>query len=186
MRDKVKILTLSGAYISLDEWQQKYGLEVGSDKIGKYFSITEREFDENLRIQGQLIVAEPLIMVMDKAREIDGKPRTVNSFNRSEAEQIALKKSYARAATFSPHVAKMAVDINTKSSIDTEGFVPEIREAAKLLNIKVRIGWKQYMADGKTFVHIDVCPEYYAKGKVFYQQVLDNPKLKPWMIPQEW
>jgi len=186
MRDKVKVLKTTGEYITLDQWQQEYGLPAGSNVIGKYFHLSEREFTENIRIQGELIIAEPLMRVMDLAREIDGKPRSVNSFNRSEAEQVALKAAYNKAATFSPHVAKMAVDIKTNSSIDTEGFVPEIREAAKKLKIKVRIGWKTYMQDGKNFVHIDVCPEFYAKGKVFHKAVIENPKLTPWTVPQEW
>ncbi len=186
MIDKVKVLTLSGNFISLEEWQLRYGLPIGSPQIGKYFSINEREFAENIRVQGQLIVTEPLIMVMDKTRELHGNTLRVNSFNRSEEEQIALKNSYKRAATVSPHVAKMAVDLDTDTIEETKNLVVKIKEAANLLNIKVRIGWKDYMNDGKTFVHIDVCPEYFSKGRPFHDQVEADPRKKPWMYTLEW
>lgn len=189
MNDKVRILTLTGDYISLEQWQQQYGLKVGSTQIGKYYRYDEGhpkraigEFMENITNQGELIVPEPLIMVMDKARELHDKARYVNSFNRSEAEQVALRKLEKRAAEVSPHVVKLAVDIDTDTKADTELYVRNVREAAEQLNIKVRIGWKDYMADGHTFVHIDVCPEYYAKGKPWHK----SPHKPSWENAIEW
>lgn len=182
MRDKVRILNLFGDYISLDEWQQSYGLPVGSNKIGKYFSITERIFADNLKDYGLLVVCEPLMHVLDQTREDSGRTMSLNSFNRSLERQKELRKEYARAASISPHVAKMAADIDTTNDGETLNMVHFLQEAARKKNIKIRLGYKDYMKDGKTFVHVDVTPEYYAPGKPWHSQ--DHPKV--WETETTW
>lgn len=163
----VKILTLLGTYITLEQWQQQYGLEVGSDQIGKHFKYSEGKFKQDLEDYNELIICEPLMMVMDEIRTLSKKPFIVNSFNRNEAKQEQLKASGFRAATTSPHVAKMACDMDTVSNSDTLAMVPLIQHAAENKNVKVRIGYRDYMRAGQTFIHFDVCPEYYGKGKPF-------------------
>jgi hypothetical protein len=51
--------------------------------------------------------------------------------------------------------------------------VKKIQEVASIVNIKVRIGYNQYLEAGQTFVHVDVCPEYYAPGKPWH--ALEHP-----------
>lgn len=182
MRNKIQILTLSGDYIDLDTWQKKYGLLVGSAKIGKYFSYDERIFTANLKDYGELIVCEPLMIVLDEFRVLTNGPVSLNSFNRSEERQAALKLEYARAATTSPHVAKMAADIDTTNDGETLNAVEFLQAAAKNKNVKIRIGYKDYMKDGKTFVHVDVTPEYYAKGKPWHS----HPHPEPWEREARW
>ncbi len=164
----IKILTLSGEYISLAEWQQQYGLPVGSEQIGKYFKYTEGKFAHDLADYGELIVCEPLMHLMDEVRELSNQPFKVNSFNRSESRQHELKASGFRAATTSPHVVKMACDMDTDSSAETLEMVTIVKKAAKNKNLKVRIGYKEYALIGQTFIHMDVCPEYYGGGKIFH------------------
>ncbi|MGZ8535732.1 MAG: hypothetical protein ACXWV4_09360, partial [Flavitalea sp.] len=45
-----------------------------------------------------------------------------------------------------------------------------LEETAKELGIKARFGFRQYLAKGDTFVHVDVCPEFYAKGKPLFKE----------------
>lgn len=178
----IKILTLSGDYISLAEWQQQYGLVVGSENIGKYFKYTEGKFAQDLSEYGELIVCEPLMHLMDEVRELSKRPFKVNSFNRNEAKQNELKASGFRAATTSPHVVKMACDMDTTSKEDTLAMVPIVKQAAKNKNLKVRIGYKEYLAAGQSFIHMDVCPEYYGSGGAFAS--LPNPAA--WRNVIEW
>lgn len=160
----IKILTLSGTYISLAEWQKEYGLPVGSEQIGKFFKYTEGKFAQDLKDYGELIVCAPLMKLMDEVRILTDEPFIVNAYNRNEAHQKELKKAGFRAATFSPHVAKFAVDRDTKSKEDTLRLIPIIKQAAKNVGVKVRIGYKEYLAAGQTFCHMDVAPMYWVKG----------------------
>ena len=62
----------------------------------------------------------------------------------------------------------MAADIDTSSEQDTYDTVSLLNKAARQLELKIRLGYNLYLADGNTFVHVDVCPEYYGKGKPFW------------------
>lgn len=161
-------MIVTGELISLAEWQHLYGLEEGSDQIGKFFRATERKFAEDIQNYGELIVNEQLMRVLDHFRATLKAPVTINSFNRDENKQKALKEAGAKAATYSPHVVKMAADIDTKSAEETRSRVRILQRCASELNIKVRIGYEQYLKAGSTFIHVDVCPEYYAPGKPFH------------------
>lgn len=229
----VKVLIASGALIDLEDWQKQYGLPVGSDFIGKYFSLTESRFQKDINLFGVLIVNAPLMVVMDKVRELYGKPIIISSYNRSEEkqqslikeeeeekqrmaprkieleslietendqrllsaykEELAVINSRLRAET-SPHVAKMAADLDVKTRQDVLNLVPVVRRAIVETGIPVRIGHKLYLAksievektqgkkDTWTFVHIDVCPLFYAKGMPFHEQ----PHPAPWEYQIEW
>lgn len=167
MTDKVKIVLRDGSSVSLDDWQKKYGLHVGSDNIGKHFSLDEDRFKADIKLYGELVVNELLITVLDAFREEVGVPVTLNSFNRDIAHQLELKKKGFKAATTSPHVVKMAADIDTKSPEQTREWVKVLLEVGRKLGISIRVGYEQYLAAGQTFIHVDVCPEYYGKGKPF-------------------
>lgn len=182
MRDKVKVVLRNGSEVSLPEWQKIYGLPIDSDKIGRHFSLTESRFIRDIQDYDELIVNELLMTVMDALRDALKKRIIVNSFNRSEAHQQDLKKRGFKTATHSPHVAKMAVDIDTTSPEETREWAKYVKQVASILNIKVRIGFEEYLNTGQTFIHIDVCPEYYASGKPYYK----FPHPKQWELVITW
>lgn len=162
--DKVVILTKSDGYISLEDWQNSYGLKVGTAQIGKHFSFTEPKFMEDLKRYGKLVVCAPLMVVLDKYRELSGEPVNINSFNRDAKKQEELHAEGLKAAMISPHVEKMAADCDTLSIADTFEKVDHMIQAGIDTGISIRIGYKQYLAAGQTFIHVDVCPLYYGKG----------------------
>ena len=167
----VKVVTRSGTEISLQEWQQMYGLEVGGNQIGRHFSyVTDPKLAQDLRDYGILVVNELLIRVLDAFREALGTSVIINSFNRSPEKQEKLTKAGYRTAQQSPHVVFMAADINTSNADETKAWVKILQSVARNLGIKIRIGYEDYLKAGQHFIHVDVCPEFYAKGKPFYSQ----------------
>ncbi len=192
----VKVLIASGALIDLEDWQKQYGIPVGSDFIGKYFSLEEPRFKQDLFEFGVLIVNAPLMVVMDRIRQLYG-PLTISSYNRTEAYQKKLLEepdTKGLRAETSPHVAKMAADLDVKTMKDVLNLVPLARQASKDTGIPIRIGHQAYfrksieveetkgIKDTWTFVHIDVCPLFYAKGMPFHEQ----PHPVPWELQIEW
>jgi hypothetical protein len=183
--EKVKVILSDGTETTLNNWQKIYGLKLHSPLIGKYFSLNEARFQKDLSNYGELIVSELLIRVLDEYRKQLGQPVIINSFNRSEAKQVNLKAQGLRAATHSPHVAKLAADIDTPGILELASHgAPESptelwkkameinRERVKILEkvsddlgIHTRIGNEEYLRAKQTFIHVDVCPEYFAKGK---------------------
>jgi len=182
MRDKVTATLRDGTQLNLAAWQKHYGLPVDSDKIGRHFSISEHRFDEDIKLFGALVVNEPLMQVMDATREALDRPLKINSFNRSQAKQDALKAAGFKTAKTSPHVALMAADIDTTTPAQTREMVKVIQQVSALLGIKVRLGFEQYLKAGQTFVHLDVCPEYFAPGKPFAG--VDHPLV--WELVITW
>lgn len=202
MMDKVKVMTRDGSMISLEAWQLLYDLEPGSAQIGKYFRLNEGKFMRDLVDYGELIVNELLMRVMDAFREAVKHPAKVNAFNRDEKKQAQLINGGFRAASTSPHVVKLASDIDTPGVDDLRELHPTwgpkrlwdacvrinyseastMRQVANLENIKVRIGHKQYLQDGNTFIHLDVCPEYYAPGRPFHH----HPHPEVWEKQINW
>lgn len=170
------IILSTGEHVSLDVWQEIYGLKKGSAQICKYFSIGDAN------IPNGIIIAAPLIQVMDQARILKGAPLNVNSLSRTLTRQQQLIAEGKRAATNSPHVVYMAGDLDTVSVEDTKKLVKHLKDAAKMLGFKVRIGWKKYIPDGNTFVHVDVCPEYYLPGKPYHHK----PHPIEWETVMEW
>lgn len=161
--DKVLILTKDDTFISLEAWQNIYGLNIGSSEIGKHYKFTEPKFMEDLERYGMLIVCEPLIKVLDRYRELIDEINNINSFNRDEKKQDELKAAGFKTATNSPHVVKMAADCDTYSQSDTLIKVDRMKQAGIDCKIKIRIGYQQYLDEGQTFIHVDVCPMYYGK-----------------------
>lgn len=166
----VKVVLKDGSEITLGQWQKLYGLPVGSDKIGMHYSLKEPIFQRDIKDYGVLVVNSILIEVMDQLREETGESQKVNAFNRSKAKQLALRKSGMRAAVTSPHEYFMAADLDTVSKVQTKERVKQLQAVAKRLGYKIRIGFEQYLSDGFTFIHVDVCPEFYGKGKPFHNQ----------------
>lgn len=173
----IEIITHEDTRISLQEWQEQYSLK--GTQIGRYFTYTEWRFAQDLKQFGRLYVCEPLMYVMDLTRKRWGKPLHVNSYNRTPAYQDELRARGLRAATTSPHVVKLAADLDTTNHRETKELVPVVLQAARDLKIQIRLGYAQYMRDGSTFIHIDVCPEYYTPGQPRH----DQPHPAAWEIP---
>lgn len=203
IRSKVIVITREGHQITLDAWQKIYGLPAGSLQIGRYFSLEERRFALDVDLYGRLVVNELLIRFLDGLRIAWGKAISINSFNRDEAKQRSLTAGGFRTAASSPHVVKeeccvitgahptqeesvitggTAADVDTTSDDETYKLVKVARQVADILQINVRIGYKDYMRKDHTFVHFDVCPEYYAPGKPWH----DEPHPAPWEKVIEW
>jgi hypothetical protein len=172
--NNIYVITHDDKLINLEAWQKIYGLD--AEQIGKYFSIHEPKFKKDLADYGKLYVSELLIRVADQVRRCWGKPLTVNSFNRSDTKQASLRASGARAATTSPHVVYLAMDLDTSSVEESRKLAALILQVSKELSIKVRVGFADYIAAGQTFVHFDVTPEYYGKDKTRYK----TPHPKAW------
>ena len=165
---KVFILLPDGSEIPLEQWQQENGYEVGSARIAKHFWFTESKFMEDIQNYGKLVVCESLMKIADKYRDMKAAPVRVNSFNRSRAKQLSLIDGGFKAAAVSPHEYFLAMDADTDTEQETRLNAAMIREAAKQLGIKVRIGYEQYLAGKMTFIHFDVCPEYFSPGKPWH------------------
>jgi hypothetical protein len=142
------------------------------------------------------------MQVTDLYRERLDECVTFNSFNRNSEYQKKLTDQGFRTAKFSPHEVKLAGDIDTPGIKELKGQFPKKdvvgltelaasinRERAKLmkecahdLKIKVRVGNEQYLRESQTFIHADVCPEYYAPGKPWHNM----PHPMQWESPISW
>lgn len=182
MEENVVVISKSGHEMTLTEWQKYYGLTVGSKHIGVYFTLDEDEFQDNIRDYGKVVVNEILMKVLDRFRAKVGVPVIINAFNRDEAKQEQLRKDGFRAAMVSPHVALMAADIDTTSNEQTEKWVVILQQVAIDLGVKIRIGYKQYQLEHQTFIHIDVCPEFFGKDKPYH----DRPHPSVWEKQITW
>jgi hypothetical protein len=165
---KVFILTADGHEITLASWQAANGYEPGSARIAKHFWFTESKFMQDIQDYGKLVVCELLMKVADKYRDLKAASITVNSFNRNRAKQKSLLAGGFKAALVSPHEYFLAMDADTETEHETRLNAAMVREAAKQLGIKVRIGFEDYLANKQTFIHFDVCPEYFAPGAVWH------------------
>jgi hypothetical protein len=107
----------------------------------------------------------------------------INSLYRTDAKQKDLiREGNPNAAKVSPHCFGMAADVDAKNKEQTVELAALIQEIATELNIKVRIGFNKYLLNGNTFVHFDVCPEYYAEGKPYH----NNSHPKQWESVMQW
>lgn len=159
---KFSIILKDGTIVNLPEWQELYNIPRDQIHIGKHFAIGEPKIKDGGTIAGILIV------LLDRYREAKGVSVNINSFDRTQEKQTELIKDGYRAATTSPHVVKMAADVDTISKDDTKKSVALLQKIAKELGIKIRIGYISYEKDGNTFIHVDVCPEFFAPGKPYH------------------
>jgi len=86
----------------------------------------------------------------------------------------------------------MASDVDTPGIEETGSWakaqeinrqqVKLVKQAANELDIKIRVGNQQYLNEGSTFFHLDVCPEFYAPGKPFHNS--EHPEV--WELTNCW
>lgn len=148
------IRLITGVLVDLKDFQEVYNIT--SNQVGIHFNLSE--FPE------EFVFSEQLIRLVDVARRIYGKPIKINSSFRTQNKQDELRKEGYRAATFSPHCVGMAWDLDTKTVSETLELVNALKLAATYLNYQIRLGYKEYMKDYMTFVHVDVCPMFYGNG----------------------
>lgn len=171
-----QIILASGKLIPLAEYQTSKRLN--PDKISKYISLDEIK----RKCPDGFMLSELLLQFFDALRATLNTPKVINSAYRTEEKQAELTKEGYRTAKTSPHCQGMAFDIDTWSNDQTNYEVGIAKKVAKDLKLKVRIGYKEYMEIGQTFYHVDVCPEYYAKGKPY----ANNPHPSQWERESEW
>ncbi|RYD82925.1 MAG: DUF882 domain-containing protein [Sphingobacteriales bacterium] len=164
----------NGKEITLESYQDVHHLF--SNQLSKHFSV------EEFQCSGEMETNSHLLDLLEAFRTKINHPVKINSGYRTPAKQRALKAAGFKAATVSPHCFGMAADIDTTSREQTYEYVTILKEVAKSLNLKIRLGYEQYLDLGQTFVHVDVCPEFYAKGKPLYNQ----PHHPAWENAIEW
>lgn len=156
---KATIELFNGQSVGLRTWQSLYNLPIGSSQVGRFFRIGERSFRDGLEIH------EGVIRLLDMIRAIRGYSININSLDRTQEHQDKLREDGYKTATYSPHVAKLAADIDAIDEDDVYSLLDDVDEAEELLGYEIRKGWKTYLDSGQTFVHIDICPMLYGKGK---------------------
>ncbi len=154
-----KIITKSGAILDLHVWQHQKGYR--AIQLGQYFTTLEEKLNRE-----SWVLHESLFEILDRLRFLAGRPIYINSAYRTTAEQLKLQEKNENAASNSPHPYGLAIDIDTRTHKETEIYVNHLRNIAKELNVKIRIGYKKYQPK-QTFIHIDVCPEMYGEGGVW-------------------
>jgi uncharacterized protein YcbK (DUF882 family) len=87
-----------------------------------------------------------------KIREKWGKPLDITSGYRCPTHQRFLWNVGQSPSPLSVHVFGLALDINVNSANDVEGLV----HVAEAIDPDLRIGYREYLAKGQTFVHIDI------------------------------
>lgn len=170
------IILLDESSVTLQEWQRMYNLTVGSSKIGRFFDIGEPGFRDGLTI------SEGVIRMLDVTRYIRNKVTNINSLDRSKEDRARLIREGYQPAENSPHEWFLAADIDTVSESDTMELVDCLYEAADILGYQIRLGYKKYLKQGNTFVHMDICPMYFRKGKVWNE----NKHPIQWEYELEW
>ena len=140
-------------------------------------------------------MSELVLRVLQGVRERRGRATKINEGFRSVEESRALHDRYAammRAGTLkatknpaslnSPHNHGMAADVDETTPAAVNQLEADIRAVASAMGIRVRIGVRQYLGAGMTFVHFDVCPEYFAPGRPFHSR----PHPPAWRNTTTW
>lgn len=173
-----QVILRDGQKISLAEWQQRNGYQ--ASRVSHNFTVSEMDCG------GHMTIAEPLLELLEKYRELTGgKPVKITAGYRTQEHQKELQgRKDLKAALYSPHTCGMAADIDFPDRKSVLANVPILQKAAASLGLYVRIGYKQYLANGQSFIHVDVCPEYYAPGKPYYDWPIWDGK--PNKAPAAW
>lgn len=163
-----------GNYIPLEQYQRIEKLE--SNQLSKNFLVGE------FSCRGNLIIAEPLVNFLQLYRSFIKKQVKINSGYRSLEKQNELKRRGFKTARNSPHVEGMAADLDFKNKQEVLENVLILKELSSKHNYSIRLGYKQYLSVGQTFIHIDVCPMFYGKHKPFHK----NQHPLAWENQIEW
>lgn len=140
--------------------------------------ITKREVDDAWT--GRIIILDPLIALFERAREVLGRPITINSGYRTPEYQKHLKNLGLRVAEDSPHCHGAALDLAIPKGQMAMDLADALKKAAQDLGLPApRLGIRLY---DFTFVHVDLVFllfEPYARGR-------ENPHPTAWRPGVEW
>lgn len=165
MAEQIRIYLNDGRLVDLSDYQSKK--ELGADQIGRFFSKSEAVFQENCNEYDHVYSAEPLLTMLDALREEQDSPVILTSLFRGHAKQQSLIERGLTEATVSPHNLSMAADIDRVGESDVTSTVKTLKTLSKSLSIPIRLGYKNYLNRGDTFIHLDVCPFYYGNKGPF-------------------
>lgn len=159
-----KIILVTGEIVPLNVWQKSKSYS--ESQLSKFFSLKERTLKNP-----DWVLHESLFDILDELRTEVGKPIRINSGFRSVEHQEVLRKTNKGAVANSPHTWGLAIDVDTVSNGQSDAYAKLILDISKSKNIAVRVGWQQYKRFHETFVHFDVAPEMFGKGKIWEKEV---------------
>src|SRR4051812_6043335 len=124
------VILASGIESDLDHYQKSMGFD--GNAIADHFNWSE------FGCGGELLIASPLLKLLDAFRVEVGVPVKINSGYRTPAKQAALKADPRyKAATTSPHTVGMAADIDTVSWEQTQQYVAILKRVASETGSKI-------------------------------------------------
>ncbi len=183
-----QIILRDGSLITLAEWQRRNNLT--GDRVMPNFTINELGLNKP-----GAVISELVLLILQGVRNRRGRSTKINEGFRSSAEAQALHNRYAammKAGTLkaaknpaslnSPHTHGMASDVDETTPAAVRQLEADIRAVAAELKISIRIGVRQYLGAGMTFVHFDVCPMYFGAGRPFH----NRPHPAAWRNPITW
>lgn len=157
----IRLIQLSDCikHIPLVDWQNMNHLP--SSHLAPHIHL----LNDNVTDNGDIIMNELLINIFEEIREKVGKPIKINSGYRSEKKQAELIKQGYKAAEVSPHCQGWALDLDYGDTLDGRMLLACARNIRSVHNGYIRIGYKQYLDAGQSFIHIDIAPYCYEKLK---------------------
>lgn len=110
-----------------------------------------------------------LLLAFDDVREMLGHSLLISSGRRTQEAQDDLRKSGYRAALVSSHVFGLALDVIVPNPFSDEEFANFfVGPCFARTGFIPRLGYKGYrneLGASAQWVHVDVCPSVYVKGK---------------------
>jgi len=88
----------------------------------------------------------------EKIRKQWGSQLKISSGYRCPAYQLRLWQNKLTTTPYSVHIFGLALDIEMKTADEVKSLVT----MAECIDPELRIGYRQYLAKGQTFVHIDI------------------------------
>jgi uncharacterized protein YcbK (DUF882 family) len=108
-----------------------------------------------------------LLAAFDRVRHELGHALVIRSGRRSQAAQDSLRARGYKAATHSPHVAGVALDIQTPAHMRDVQLAGMLKSAVlDVCGILPRLGYVGYRDGAKSslWVHVDVAPSIWRDG----------------------
>jgi len=124
---------------------------------GEFFKAAEL-YDAPPYEPEEKLIFGPILQVADEIRRRWGRPIPCTSGVRTPEKQRLLIRRGLSTAKHSPHVYRIAMDLDVATPQETRDLAALARRVSKDLGIPIRIGWMLYLRRGQTFIHIDCGP----------------------------
>jgi uncharacterized protein YcbK (DUF882 family) len=131
-------------------------------KFNDYFQLSE--FTKN----DEFILSYQLLNFLFELRKLRQAPILISSAYRTFVKQFFLFNAKLTDTKISTHNYGLAVDINCVTVYEVKTIIKLIDIVAKKLKIKYRLGYQKYLNEGKSFVHLDIAPEFFAIDKPWH------------------